>query len=540
MERLNKWLNDYWGVILAFIVSTFGILIFYTSLNPDELKHVLNSDILYFPSLYTDLFKNHSTINGWTIPGAPGFFPDMGFYFLLMAITGSIPLSALLFGVLQFFAIVVLFTYLVQLLTGIKLQSMYLLMTVLFLLFMFAGYWGHNFIIPFHVISNTYHLGPFVNSLISIIFIVKYFQTGLWRYIIGTIALGVVAIVSDKLFIIMFCIPMALSLGIFILSPERKKIIVSIGAILILTFLGITLFNGLRLWGPFEIRSYSSKGFSVEKIITSWNVLSHQMNGYLRRDFFNAILIILPIISLLVLSIIAARNLFFKKGYKQFNIQQLFAIYVIGFLLIVFFTPVLIGDYIGNAKLRYNISTLYLGVLCIGYIFYLVPFNGLGIRFQKLFPILAAFIIIVALCIQLFSVDYRKSFTNYSNYYPEQAQVIDSLSKKMHLKNGLASYWNAKSAWLFNNHNCKVYSCLPSGNADEWIVCNRKWYFYQPSDTNNVFNFVLFRNNEDNTLLFNHFGMPIKKETVGNFTIYKFPDFVYDSNTKGPLFINNK
>ena len=144
--------------------------------------------------------------------------------FRSMVLTNSITWSAFLFGVIQFLTILFVFSYLINLVLNTKSQLVYLYNALLLLFLIVNGFWGGDFQFTFHILSNTYHTGPFVCALLSLIFIVKYFNTSNRKYLIPMILIGILSIISDKLFIIMFTIPISVVLLLFIYSTDKQKV----------------------------------------------------------------------------------------------------------------------------------------------------------------------------------------------------------------------------------------------------------------------------------------------------------------------------
>ena len=57
-----------------------------------QLAH-LNSDQLYLPSLYEDLFVSHGSLRAWVLPPAPSFFPDLVLYAVAKVFTKNVGLA---------------------------------------------------------------------------------------------------------------------------------------------------------------------------------------------------------------------------------------------------------------------------------------------------------------------------------------------------------------------------------------------------------------------------------------------------------------
>ncbi|MBL8019990.1 MAG: hypothetical protein JNM27_10030 [Leptospirales bacterium] len=72
-----------------------------TAVETSGFYHYLNSDALYAPALFRDLFIEKFSTRGWTLPPAPYFFPDLLIYFCVLAFLQQ-PLAAFVAGIIQF------------------------------------------------------------------------------------------------------------------------------------------------------------------------------------------------------------------------------------------------------------------------------------------------------------------------------------------------------------------------------------------------------------------------------------------------------
>ncbi len=64
-----------------------------------------NSDLYFIASVYRDLFENGRGLEGWNLPPAPYFFPDVVLLFPAFAITGSLIGGYLVYGAILFVAL---------------------------------------------------------------------------------------------------------------------------------------------------------------------------------------------------------------------------------------------------------------------------------------------------------------------------------------------------------------------------------------------------------------------------------------------------
>src|SRR5688572_28414505 len=54
-----------------------------------KLRHLVNSEFLYLPSLFEDIRHGWAGIQGWQLTPAPYFFPDMLFFAAARWVTGD-------------------------------------------------------------------------------------------------------------------------------------------------------------------------------------------------------------------------------------------------------------------------------------------------------------------------------------------------------------------------------------------------------------------------------------------------------------------
>ena len=103
---MNKSKNIFLFFLLT--LSLANIFSSYISGSPIQ-SHLFNSDALYLPTLFSDIFQNNGRIKDWLLTPAPYFFPDYP-AFMLAYLIGSTPYSQIiLFALIQttltFFAI---------------------------------------------------------------------------------------------------------------------------------------------------------------------------------------------------------------------------------------------------------------------------------------------------------------------------------------------------------------------------------------------------------------------------------------------------
>ena len=75
MTKTKKLLH----IFLTYVIALFVVLAIVSDANVVDYEiHFLNSDTMYLPSIYYDIFKDGNSINTFHLNPAPNFFPDMG------------------------------------------------------------------------------------------------------------------------------------------------------------------------------------------------------------------------------------------------------------------------------------------------------------------------------------------------------------------------------------------------------------------------------------------------------------------------------
>ena len=103
---MSKGKNIFFLFLLA--LGLGNIFVNYIS-EPPAKNRLFDSDALYLPTLFSDIFANNGQIKDWFLTPAPYFFPDYPIFFLVYLV-GATPYSqiiafALIQAALTFFAI---------------------------------------------------------------------------------------------------------------------------------------------------------------------------------------------------------------------------------------------------------------------------------------------------------------------------------------------------------------------------------------------------------------------------------------------------
>ncbi len=284
-------------VVSALVCLTI-LLCYFGMFNEIDFSIYFSSDCLYLPSIYRDLFVEGHSIDGWNFNPAPNFFPDMGFYFLLMAITNDFITASFLFSIIQFFVIIWLFYKLSQFFKcGDKVYTLSFLL-LLFPLFLYV-YFHHGLYFSFIVLTNAYHNGAFVMALIALLFSFLFIKQNRHAYLFAVFLTGILAIISDKLFVIYFIVPFSLALIASLIANRNLRFLKLLGVNIAIVLIGFLFLYFIKKNSSFYIEQTFFR-LTFKDIAFSWNIFSEQLSNYLKAFSMMQIILILSLISYFV------------------------------------------------------------------------------------------------------------------------------------------------------------------------------------------------------------------------------------------------
>lgn len=435
--------------IISLICFLLLFILVYFRMDNDVISGTfLNTDTLYQPSIYIDIVEQGNGFSKWHLNPAPNFFPDTPLYFLLMWMTGGSAIwSTFLFSIIQLILIQLL---VLGILNHFKPSHKYYFGTVsnLFLAsFALSSLISKDFLFTFYLLSNSYHLGSFVMTLIGFNLYFSILKNATFGKYIWLGLICFLGFPSDKLFLISFIFPLSLTALIrwneFILRRIHLKIILSL---FLGTIIGSATIEILQLKGLIFIEQPHSF-LAFDNIIGSLNELFRQYWNYLRILNFVSLIFLLSFISL-VLGVIRILRLYFS-GLKSQSFE-LGLIYLS--IIFIIIAPVLTGNYTGKDTIRYNYHAYVLLIIFLP----LVKFDTFKIsdKSLKLIAQISMWVLISTLGFESFNVTFKPS--NYFSYYPKIAEATDEFAKQTGNNCGTAPYWQAKTITLFSKQGVLV------------------------------------------------------------------------------------
>lgn len=478
------------GISQYFLISFIGfagicllVVTLFSNFDQAAFDIFFNSDTLYLPSIYKDVFMDGNSLKGWHLNPAPNFFPDMSFYFLLMPfVKNNFIICSFAFALFQVGIILYLFVRIfTQVLPG-RSSYWHLVIYSFFSVFLLEHFFfTKDFNYSFYLISNSYHTGSFVMALICFYLTIKYYKQPSYKLLLAVFLLGTFSALSDKLFIVQYSIPVVAS-SFFLIGKTNYKSIF----LLILTN-GLLIYIALKLFKAIDESNYMwiakpYRFLDFEFIKESALLFSEQMIGYLVRFGFRSFTIYVFIVSF-----IGSVILFFKINKEKDPILFFYTTFVLINAVVVLVAPIFTGNYSGPDTLRYNIYPFYISSLNIvilgGYFI-----KRSGILFFGKYAAFCCCVVVFFIGVKFFS---RTGLSGYFSYYPSSVRVIDVLSQTHGFKCGVGNYLMAKKVTMFSRKNIRVYTVFDDLAAYDHVT-NENWFF-----KDNEFNFICFDSKTD-------------------------------------------
>jgi hypothetical protein len=496
---------------LIAIIQLLLIVACVSRINEEEiLKFYFNTDYLYLPSLYRDIFIDHHSISGWSLTPAPYFFPDMLLYFLISFFSPNISYTLIVYAWLQFLCIVFLFFKIAQMMIADKQKVQYLIGLSCFCLqiFLLAGAIGHEAFTAHLLLTNASHLGAVLMSLICFYFLFKYFTVGNRKSLAWMGVIIITAVISDRLFVIQTLAPiMFLALYYVWRKKDPRPLIYAF----ISGIVGWILFELIRRYLihiPYETRPPYTTSGSFQNFIKGFKFILRHFTFHSFILFFHlAMLVISPFAYFLM-----AKNT--RYMYLGFIFSCIFS----------FVFPILYG-FIGSIDTHRYLMHSYIFILLLSPILMGLLFRKNALKYISL----VITILYVGSVLVWVGLDLKIEKLNYFLHYrPGYVELVDNHHTK--LKSGIGDYWNSKQFYLFGKNTTRVVAVYSNCEGYAWEA-NKYWYLGKEGEAPPVFNFSY------NLKIDSILGPPIDSIQVASDCIYIYPDFVFKEGSNSNLII---
>jgi len=540
IKRAN--LIPFFGWILSLLLIVLFSLLVFATLTPQQVSVYINSDTLYLPSIFRDIFIDSSGLKGWNLNAAPNFFPDFLIYSAINFVFPDFRVAALIYSLLQILIIALLFNAILKALSKDVGYAHLTVTNLLLLLFPLSALISGDFIFTFYIYSISYHTGAFIMAMVSLLITLRALNMqGKWNLMLLAISVFL-GVFNDKLFIPAFVFPLVAVIP-YLFDNEKRAIARQLLITTIsFTVISLVAFWGIKKLGFISIISTDWKMFNFSNIIPSFNVMFTQYANYIKNGSVSGVVIILTLFVFIVLSVYLfpiLRQIYRDvKGRSRVRLstQNAFALFAWFFIPVVVFTPVINGSYFSPAILRFNIHAYYFGVLLTGFLLFLL------FRNRKAVANLSGVSVVIALVLLVSIYNERKTDVSLQpllGYYPERIACIDSVALETQCKYGIATYWDAKLTTMLSKQGVRLYHVFP--DLKIWYhVTNKNWYYKQGKGihANPKFRLIVM-NGFDSTKVVQVLGRPLEILTfpeVGT-EVWLMNEFEFDAETRAPSVI---
>ncbi len=525
--------------VLTYVINVVLVLQVFGRIGSWELSYFFNSDGLYLPSIYKDLFEDKTGLNGWNLNASPNVIPEWPAYFIIRWLCGDFRIAAVFYSVFTVF-IINLLTAGILVKAFEKVSYNFLsLSNITYSIVLLFYFTDNDFLNTSYLFATGYHLGVFIMSLLSIYLFFNYLNSGKRRWLLLLFLSVLSGTFSDRLLIMFFVVP-SLTAFFFIGNKNlRRNIIVSNISNAIAAFLGIVLFNLLKGSDYIYFVNLGYRSTNFEEVGPAFQHYIRTVNELMESGGTPVLMTILSIIGLVfgiyfsLIYVLTKKKLFAVKTTEKIGITLFTA-----FVVLVTLTPIGNGTFLGLAHLRYNIYAFFLAQsLLVVILFMLIrKRQKIAVLSNLIVPVILLFVFVI-IGVQEMKKGTASGLTKNFNYYPSDVAIIDSIAITNKLKYGIANYWHAKRTTMFSKHDIRLYAVFP--NLSPWFhVTNKHWYFRQNRGKygDPKFNFILLNSldyNYPDTGIFQNQKVDTLKGR--DIRIIKVPEFEYKKNKKPVL-----
>ena len=423
--------------------------------------HLFNSDALYLPTLFSDIFSKDGQIKDWFLTPAPYFFPDY-LTFLFAYLAGPNPYSQ----IIAFALIQVTLTFAAIWFIAKESESanpFFTAITILVALTWLALNAGEPFIL---ITNSAHHYGAFLAAIfLATIWIKCTNKSEKPRNVYFYPLIAVIAFastLSDNLFLVQAIAPL-IATQVLISIAERDLSLKSKLPLIIAAIFSL-------------LGSISYKWIVANQTRYPTNIGLDKLSSNLKDiyELFYTATINNPIfgfVFLFYIGIVLHSFIRLMRGEKENSKVSWLAIFSFFSLCTTLGAISLVTNLLVTS--RYLIPALSWPVVII--------FISLSSHWRERF--VSAGIIISLLALASMSwTSYQLTKNNgiKTKYYPEEISCIDNALEKENIHNGIAQYWDAKYLQNFSRLNLNIAQHVDNLGEMYWITSKK--YFKQSYD----------------------------------------------------------
>ncbi len=492
---------------LLFCVIISCVFLLFLSEKAIFQNFIFDSDDLYLPSLFKNIFSHNGSIHDWYLTPAPYFFPDYLLFGISYVLTKKIHYQMAIYACLQITLLWICLYFLFKKMVAaernlsstdfLELPRYMAISTTALLLWL-----ATNQSIYSYLLLSANHYGTFLVEVTSTIFILDYFQKVninaiSKKYIVLSVfILSIIITYSDCLYIAQYVAPMSAAYVCSSLTIREKKIKESlvIIAILVGSFIGYKLYP-LFLAHPTRYPNH----LHLKQYIINFPYIS---------AIFHRMMIGMPFVTLYLsffyITLVLSIPYLIIQRKKRELLIALFLLFSAGSILstLIFIRHFIPAD-------RYFISFVNWPII-FGVYF-------LTIRIKKISYMFNLCILTLILFFLGLEIKGLLETNHFHNQYKNADVVcIDrALNAFPEHKYGIAQYWDAKFIQAHSEHELVLAQYDRLLNEHRWITSST---FFR-----NVYDFAIINTNSPideykipRTIITRYSGKPLKTIHCGN------------------------
>ena len=429
--------------------------------NPDLIPKLSNSDALYLPAIFADIFSHRSSINDWYLTPAPYFFPDYFIYSIAYLLSVSAYQSIIVYAIIQN---ALLFVGLIFISSQVaEPNGRNVAVAIISALIWFACGIGLPTYSPFgYNLASAHHYGEFVSTILLIGLLISIVRDE-GCYIKRIFAISTIAFLSalsDNLFIVHFLAPLLIVAALYGLKINNisKRSLLCVGLIICSTIAGSAFYSLLVKHQTRYKINLGVDGFytNIKQITGTFIDVLHSAPIYS---------IFLAIYATALLDLM--RRLMIKRS--DLGILDLVVLFSVFSILLTITVVCLVSDQPFTG--RYLIPCFTWPIIVS---FFLV--GSVASRGRVLVLSVSTTLFLASLTVATAGLIEKNGAS--IEFYPNDIACIDSNLSQLEVSSGIAGYWDSKYIQVFSRLDLNL--AQHSGNIVEqrWITSSN---YFRPT-----------------------------------------------------------
>lgn len=459
-----------------FVLAVICVVLLYLSgFKPQVL--MFNSDGLYLPVLFEDLFGKGGRLNDWYLTPAPYFFPDYLMFAISYFFADGAYYQLLVFLVIQ---LVMSFGVVAALVAQVNKRWGWWEALLVLLLWIFFGVISEAHQAFSYIFISAFHYGAFICSVVFLALVLLYFKLGGggFKIVFFISILSFLVALSDNLFLVQALAPF-FAVSIFLGLIDRSCSIKYFAFVLLPVASGVLGSIAYKFLVFNETRPSVTLGFDgvYEGFLSVVSILNEYVDV---NPFWGAIFFLYVVLSFwIVLSFVLRRGAAEEGREVVWLVLFSFASILSSCLAVAVMTGITVAP-------RYLMPVFFWPPLVV--ILIVAGFFKENFYFGGA---LISVVIASCLCVSASRSLGKKEVS--VGYYPEEISCIDGFLAAEGLYYGIAQYWDAKRIQAFSKNEITLAQHLEGLEEMRWITSGQ-----------------YFRDKYDFAIISNDFGSPYK------------------------------